>query len=135
TAVIGLALQDMLSNIAGGIALELENEIRPGDFITAGDASGWVQHVRLRHTAVTTRDGDTVILPNSLLTRSAVNIRSRRHRQFLPFSMPYSVNPQAVIESVEFALRTSPIPGVAADPAPKCVVQKFEPACIQYAVL
>jgi small-conductance mechanosensitive channel/CRP-like cAMP-binding protein len=135
TAVLGLALQDMLSNIAGGVALELEDGIRVGDFITVADRSGWVQHIRLRHTAITTRDGDTVILPNSVLMRSAVNIMSRRHRHFLPFSMPYSTNPQEVIEAVEFALRTSPIPGVATDPEPRCVVQQMSPGAIQYAAV
>lgn len=135
TAVLGLALQDMLSNIAGGIALELEDGIRAGDFITVADAAGWVRHVRLRHTALVTRDGDTVILPNNHLTRSAVNIMSRRHRQLLPFSMPYSVNPQEVIETVEFALRTSPIPGVAGDPPPRCVVRELASGAVHYAAI
>jgi CRP-like cAMP-binding protein len=135
TAVLGLALQDMLSNIAGGIALELEDGISVGDFVTAGDASGWVQHIRLRHTAILTRDRDIVILPNSLLMRSAVTIQYRGHRELLPFSMSYSTNPQEVIEAVEFALRTSPPPGILTDPAPRCIVQTLAPGAIQYALM
>jgi small-conductance mechanosensitive channel len=65
TAVIGLALQDMMSNIASGIALEFENDISVGDFIRCGEAAGWVKHVRLRHTSIETPDGDQVLLPNS----------------------------------------------------------------------
>ena len=72
TAVIGLSLQDMLGNIASGIALEFESDIRVGDYIKCGDSAGWVQHVRLRHTAIETPDGDRVLLPNSFLTRSSV---------------------------------------------------------------
>lgn len=131
-AVVGLALQDMLANIAGGIALELEGGILVGDFIRCGDIAGWVQHVRLRHTAIITADGDTVILPNSHLTRSPVDICAKLHRHFIPITMPYSVNPQEVIDSVEFALRKSPPPGVASDPAPQCLVQEMTPGHIRY---
>lgn len=132
TAVVGLALQDMLSNIAGGIALELEGGMEAGDFIRCGDYSGFVQHVRLRHTAVTTADGDTVILPNSLLTRSPVVIVSKSHRYFVPFAMPYSRSPQEIIEAIELALRSSPLAGVAREPQPQCLVQDLSPGHIRY---
>jgi small-conductance mechanosensitive channel/CRP-like cAMP-binding protein len=135
TAVIGLALQDMLSNIAGGIALELEGGILVGDFIRCDNLSGWVQHVRLRHTAIRTADGDTVILPNSHLTRSPVSITAKLHRQVIPISMPYNVNPQEVIGAVEFALRKSPPPGVAAEPAPICLVHEMAQGQIRYAAV
>lgn len=132
TAVVGLALQDMLSNIAGGITLELEGGMEPGDFIRCGDYSGFVEHVRLRHTAVTSADGDTVILPNSLLMRSPVVIVSKKHRYFVPFAMPYSRSPQEIIEAIQLALRSSPLPGVASDPKPECLVQELTPGHIRY---
>jgi CRP-like cAMP-binding protein len=94
-----------------------------------------VQHVRLRHTAITTSDGDTVILPNSQLTRSAVEIRARVHRQYIPLMMPYSVNPQEVIDAVEFALRSSPLPGVADTPAPGCLLLELNPNYVKYAAV
>ncbi|HZL57026.1 MAG TPA: mechanosensitive ion channel family protein, partial [Bryobacteraceae bacterium] len=134
-AVVGFALQDMLSNIAGGIALELEGGIKPGDFIHCGEWSGWVQHVRLRHTAITSPDGDLVILPNSQLMRMAVSICSPAQRRFIPFAMPYSLDPHDLIETVEFALRASPIPGIAADPAPRCIVKEMMPGHIAYAAV
>jgi CRP-like cAMP-binding protein/small-conductance mechanosensitive channel len=135
TAVVGLALQDMLSNIAGGIALELEGGINVGDYIRCDNWSGWVQHVRLRHTAITTSDGDTVILPNSHLTRSPVNICAKLHRQFIPITMPYLMNPQEVMDAVQFALRSSPLPGVATEPAPTCVLVELNPGHVQYAAV
>ncbi len=131
-AVVGLALQDMLSNIAGGIALELEGGIKAGDFIRVGEWSGWVQHVRLRHTAITSPEGDTVILPNSQLTRSAVSICSAAHRHFISFAMPYTRDPHELISTVESALRASPIPGIAADPAPLCLVREMTPTHVSY---
>jgi len=134
-AVVGLALQDMLSNIAGGIALEMEGSIRKGDFIRCGEWSGWVQHVRLRHTAISNEDGDTVFLPNNQLTRAPMSICSPAHRHFVPFTMPYSRDPHELVATVEFALRTSPIAGVAAEPQPCCIVREMAPAHIAYAAV
>ena len=135
TAVIGLSLQDMLSNIASGIALEFESDIRVGDFIKCGDSAGWVQHVRLRHTAIETPDGDRIMLPNSFLTRSSVMIVAPARRQFIPFSMPYAPNPQELIDAVTVALQDSPIPGIAQDPAPFCIILEMAPGHIRYAAV
>jgi small-conductance mechanosensitive channel len=134
-AVVGLALQDMLSNLASGISLEIEGGIEVGDFIRVGDATGWVEHVRLRHTALTTPDGDTVIVPNSQITRAVVSIVAKKHRHFVPFTMSYDVNPQAVIDAVQFALRASPLPAIATDPPPLCVVRELLPGHIVYAAV
>jgi small-conductance mechanosensitive channel/CRP-like cAMP-binding protein len=135
TAVIGLSLQDMLGNIASGIALEFENDIRVGDFIKCGESSGWVQHVRLRHTAIETPDGDRVMLPNSFLTRSPVMVLSRSRRQFVSFTMPYARNPQELTDAVTLALQASPIPDVAVDPRPFCIVLEMAPGHIRYAAV
>jgi small-conductance mechanosensitive channel/CRP-like cAMP-binding protein len=135
TAVIGLALQDMLSNIASGIALEFEDDVRVGDFIRCGESSGWVKHIRMRHTAIETADGDTVLLPNSFLTRSPVLILARPRRQFIPFTMPYARNPQELIDAVTAALRSSPITDVAAEPWPFCIVLEMAPGHIRYAAV
>lgn len=133
TAVVGLALQDMLGNIAGGIALELEGGIRPGDYLRCGEGAGWVQHVRLRHTSMITPNGEVLILPNSHLTRSPVHIETRPHRLFVPFVMPYATNPQALVEAVESALRSSPLRKIVADPAPRCIIQEMAPGHVRYA--
>jgi len=132
TAVVGLALQDMLSNLAGGMTLQLEDSINAGDYIRCGEYSGWVQHVRLRHTSLLTSDGDAVILPNSFLTRSPVVIISEAHRRFIPFTMPYSQDPHQVIAAVELALRSSPLDGIAVEPQPQCVVKELTPGHILY---
>jgi len=135
TAVIGLSLQDMLGNIASGIALEFESDIRVGDFIRVGDAAGFVQHVRLRHTAIETPDGDRILLPNSFLTRSAVSLVPPLRRHFIPFNMPYSRNPQELIDAVTDALRSSPIKNVAPEPAPLCMILEMTPGHIRYAAV
>jgi small-conductance mechanosensitive channel/CRP-like cAMP-binding protein len=134
-AVVGFALQDMLGNLASGIALEFENDIKVGDYIKCAEAAGWVKHVRLRHTSIETPDGDSVMVPNSILTRSPVMVLSRSRRQFIPFTMPYACDPHELTDAVTLALRASPIPDVAADPPPSCVVLELAPGHIRYAAV
>jgi small-conductance mechanosensitive channel/CRP-like cAMP-binding protein len=134
-AVIGLSLQDTLGNIASFIALQFEDEIKPGDFIQCAEASGWVQYVRLRHTAVTTSDGDRILLPNSVLTRVPVTIQSQSRRTFVPFTMSYARNPQELIDAVAAALNDSPIPEIADDPQPSCIILEMAPGYIKYAAV
>lgn len=135
TAVLGLALQDMLNNLAGGVTLQLEDSINVGDFIRCAEGAGWVRHVRLRHTSIQTSDGDTVIIPNSFLTKSPVTIISKAHRKFISFVMPYMYDPHEVIHAVGAALRASPLPNVATEPAPQCLIQELTPGHIQYAAV
>ncbi|MDE3197988.1 MAG: mechanosensitive ion channel [Acidobacteriota bacterium] len=134
-AVIGFALQDMLSNIAGGIALEMEGEVTSGEFIQCGEWMGATRHVRLRHTVIRSPEGETVILPNSYLTRTPVRVHGKPWRRHIRFYMPYSTDPHDLMAAVEFALRASPITGVASDPAPLCVVQEMQPGQICYAAV
>ena len=134
TAVIGLSLQDMLGNLAGGLVLELERAIQAGDWIEAEGVKGSVNHVSLRHTSVQSPDGDTILIPNSLLTRTPVTRIAANHRTTVSFILSYRRNPSRVIEAVEHALSASPIDGVATHPKPKCLLLGFQRDHIEYGV-
>lgn len=135
TAVVGFALQDMLGNVVGGAVLELEGGVKIGDWIRVGDVYGCVQRVRLRHTEVLTGDGDTVYIPNSLLTRNSVTKIKRLRRNFITFLAPYSHLPQDVQRAIELALTDSPLFGVAAEPKPKCIVQDYAQTHVKYSAV
>ena len=53
----------------------------------------------------------------------------------IPFAMPYSRNPQELIDAVAYGLRASPIPNVAEAPAPDCVILEMATGHIQYAAV
>lgn len=134
TAVVGLSLQDMLVNFVGGVVLELEQTVKVGDWIRTEQYSGAVTAVRLRHTAIQTAENDTILVPNSSLTRLPVTIVSRKHRRLVPFHLPYGCNPAQVVEEVSVALAGSPINGVCSDPKPRCIVVEFHPGHVTFGV-
>ena len=143
TAVIGFGLQDLLSNLAGGLALQIEQTILEGDWIKTDSYLGQVRSVRIRHTALMTPDGDTILAPNSAITRAPVTVIGRtgnagpiKHRKLVTFQLPYDGHsPPAIVEAVDQALAASPMEGIAEDPRPRCVIVEFDPQYIKYGAL
>jgi small-conductance mechanosensitive channel len=99
TAVIGLSFQDTLGNMMAGMALQLEHAVRVGDWIKIDGQEGLVKEVRWRHTAVETRNWDTIIIPNSALMKTPVTVLGRRtgqprqHRQWVYFNVDFRFTP------------------------------------------
>ncbi len=128
TAVIGFSLQDTLGNLMGGMALQMERSVRPGDWVKVGDVVGKVLEVRWRQTTLETRNWETVIVPNSLLSKNQFMVLGRRLgqplqlRRSIEFNTDYRFNPAEVIRTVEEALRRAPIQSVGAEPLPDCVL-------------
>jgi small-conductance mechanosensitive channel/CRP-like cAMP-binding protein len=140
TAIIGLSFQDTLGNMMGGMALQMERTIGVGDWIKLDGHEGLVKEIRWRHTAIETRNWDTIVIPNSVLMKSQVTVLGRRsgyprqHRQWVYFNVDFRYSPAEVIDVVETALRAEPIPNVAPDPLPNCVLMDFKDSYASYAV-
>jgi small-conductance mechanosensitive channel/CRP-like cAMP-binding protein len=140
TAVIGFSLQDTLGNVMGGMALQMERTIRPGDWIRIDDLEGRVKEIRWRQTSVETRNWDTIVIPNSQLMKTKVTLVGRRsaspvqHRQWVYFAVDLKQSPTRVIETVETALRAEPIPCVATTPEIHCLITDYKNGDGIYAV-
>jgi small-conductance mechanosensitive channel/CRP-like cAMP-binding protein len=140
TAVIGLAFQDTLGNVVGGLALQLDDSVKVGDWIKVGDIVGQVTEIRWRYTAIETRNWETVILPNSLLVKGQVTVLGRREgqpqywRRIIFFNVDYRYPPNEVIRTVEDALRDVVIDRVARSPAPNCVLMDLSDSFGRYAL-
>lgn len=132
TGILALSLQATLGNILGGIALQADNSIKPGDWVQLENGKqGRVRQIRWRHTVIETRDWDTLIVPNAALLAATIMILGKRdgetvpHRMWVYFNIDFRYPPADVIEVVENALRAAPISGVAHDPAPNCICLDF----------
>src|SRR5699024_11643081 len=74
TAVLAFAMQDTLGNILSGLALQLDKSICIGDWLEFENLSGEVIQVQWRHTAIMTRFGEKILIPNSDLMKHRVKI-------------------------------------------------------------
>ncbi len=69
---LSLGFQDTLSNLIGGVQVSFMRIVSPGDNIQVGSNTGVVQDVTWRHTTIKNRLGETVIIPNSVISKNAV---------------------------------------------------------------
>lgn len=140
TAVIGFSLQDTLANVMGGIALQLEGSFGPGDWVKFGDTSGKVAETGWRHTAIETRNGDVLLVPNAVLVKTPLLLLGKAggrkeplERRWVFFGVDHRTSPVAVIETAREALTREAIPNVAAEPAPSVVLMDFRESWASYA--
>ena len=141
TAVIGFSLQDTLGNVMGGLALQLDNSIHVGDWVKLADGTrGRVAEIRWRYTAVETRNWETVLVPNSVLTKGQVVVEGRREnqptqlRRWVYFNVDFRFQPSDVIKTVDDAIQGAPIERVAHTPLPHCVLMDLGESFGRYAV-
>jgi len=140
TAVLAFAMQDTLGNVLGGLALQLDNSIRVGDWVKVEDVGGRVTDIGWRSTLVETRNWETVVIPNSQLMRGKVVILGQRKgeaprwRRWVFFSVDPSVPPARAIAIAESAVQEAEIPNVARTPPANCVLMDFEQGNLRYAV-
>lgn len=138
TGVVAFSMQETLGNILGGLALQLDNSVRIGDWIKLDDVRGQVVEVHWRHTAVRTNNGNLIVIPNSVLMKSKVDVYSRASkpelRRWVHFWVEDSTPPQEVISTVETALRQTHIQHISPIKPPECIVTDYRDGSIHYAV-
>jgi len=76
---IGLGLQDIFKDFLSGLLLLFEGTTRVGDIVELENYNGQhnfvatISEINLRTTKVKTRQGKTIIVPNSVITHQSVN--------------------------------------------------------------
>jgi small-conductance mechanosensitive channel/CRP-like cAMP-binding protein len=140
TAVIAFAMQDTLGNILGGLALQLDDSLQIGDWVKLDDASGRVVEIQWRFTALRTRNGEKVVIPNAQLMKGKFSVIGDRSlgvagwRRWVWFPIDDAVNPSQVIAAAQRAVTDADIDNVAHDPPPSCVAMEFTAGSVRYAL-
>lgn len=68
----GIALKDVLSNIAKGIQLLISRPFSTGDIIEINQTIGKVKKIQLIYTYLTTSDNRLILMPNSIITDNKI---------------------------------------------------------------
>jgi len=108
TAVIGLALQNTLSDIVAGVILSTEDTIKINNWIKYNDKIGRVVLFSWRYTKIITLENEHYIIPNKDLASNTIKILSSenfKHYTIIPFGVTYNNIPNRVIDVVENATR------------------------------
>lgn len=69
---ISLGFQDTISNLIGGLQVSLMRIVKPGDNIMVGSSTGVVKDVTWRQTTLKNSAGQEIIVPNSIINKTAL---------------------------------------------------------------
>ena len=138
TAVLAFAMQDTLGNLLGGLAIQIDNTIQVGDWVSVDGMQGQVRDIRWRSTLIETRNWETAVIPNSQIMKGRVQILGKREgqprqwRRSLRFMVDPRVPPARVIATLNEDMRDVPIGNVAREPAPNTVLHGFVMGNLEY---
>jgi small-conductance mechanosensitive channel/CRP-like cAMP-binding protein len=140
TGVIAFSMQDTLGNVLGGVVLQLDRSLRVGDWLRVDDVSGRVVEITWRHTAVETRNRETVVIPNGWMIKNRFTVIGSRHdpqatwRRWVRVNVDLSGAPTRVCAVLEAAVKDAEIPHVAEHPAPSALLMEIGPRYGGYAL-
>ena len=131
---VSLALQNTLSNLAGGIMLLVAKPFQVGDFVEADGVSGTIASVSLSYTAIITPDNKEIFVPNSHLAGAKVTNYTvlGTRRVDLTFTASYEASTEDVKAAIQEVIDGNP--KVLKDPAPAILLSDYQSSSIQYTV-
>jgi len=133
--VVGFALQDTLGNLFAGLAIQVEKPFRVGHWIRVGDFEGQVQEVTWRATKLLTKNGQFVIVPNSVVSKDPILNYSEPTvptRLQVDVGLTYDAAPNVAKRALLEAVDNAPL--VLRDPAPDVIVIDFGASSVNYRV-
>lgn len=78
SVAIGFAFKDVFENFLAGIIILFRREMRIGDHIECEGIEGEVTHIAIRESHIRQTDGQLVIVPNSILFKNPVTVRTEK---------------------------------------------------------
>lgn len=105
--ILGLALQDTLSNLFSGISLHADKPFQVGDVISVGKYTGVVMSITWRAVKIKTFQNHIVLVSNSSIAKESIEVcpRDNQNARIVSFSTVYTDSPVKVIHVVREAIR------------------------------
>lgn len=131
---LSLALQSVLSNVAGCLIIVSGRQFEVGDFIDTAKGAGTVKDISLLYTELLAPDGTRIYLPNSsLYTAPVTNVTSGGKRRIAQvYTAAYRHAPDEVRQALSEAV--AGLDTLLPDPAPNIVVDGYARTYVNYKV-
>lgn len=134
SVAIGFAFQDIFKNFLAGILLLIQEPFRIGDQIIVEDYEGTVTHIDIRTTQIRTYQGETVLIPNSTIFTSAVQVRTafNYRRTDLGVGVDYNTSLAEASNILKDAI--AQVEGVVSEPEIETDLVSFNDSSIDFIV-
>ena len=132
---VSLALQNTMSNLAGGMVLLVTKPFNLGDYVEVDGVSGTISNVNMAYTTFITPENKQIFIPNNqMASTKIINYSALGKRRIdLKFTASYDAPVVRVRAAIEEAIST--LPQVLDDPAPVVYVSEYQASSIEYLAL
>lgn len=131
TLAISLSVQNVLSNVAGGVMVMGTKPFKKGNYVSIDGLTGVVDEIGMVYTKLHTIDNRAVMVPNSKVAAATVENYSAfdKRRLELDVSASYDAEPSGVLEALRAAVdRCQPLEGEEI----RVAIQSFDDSAICY---
>ncbi|MBE9061710.1 mechanosensitive ion channel family protein [cf. Phormidesmis sp. LEGE 11477] len=134
SVAIGFAFQDIFKNFLSGVLLLIQEPFSIGDQIIVDSYEGTVIEIALRSTQIRTYQGELVVVPNSIVFTSPVQVMTgRSHRRTdLAIGVDYNTPLPHAVRTLTEAARS--VEEVASNPAIEVDIVGFGDSAIDMVV-
>lgn len=134
SVAIGFAFQDIFKNFLAGVLILLQQPFRIGDQIIVNDYEGTVDQIDIRTTEIITYGGERVLIPNSTVFTSVVQVRTAfsHRRTDLAVGVDYNTSLSEASDILEQTI--SQVEGVLNKPAPEIDLVSFGDSSIDFII-
>jgi small-conductance mechanosensitive channel len=135
TMVLGLSLQDNLSNLFSGLAIQLEKPFSIGEWINFEDSIGKVKELSWRSVKLLTLENDLLIIPNNKIIKERVvnyNRPTRLHISRFNVGVSYTHPPNKVKDAILSILENEK--DIAHEPKPTIRLTDYGDFSINYEI-
>lgn len=128
---IGLALQNSLSNIAGGFIILFSKPLKVGDFVEFDGIKGTVESIAIFQTKLRRDDGTTVFIPNGKISEAVIlNYTETPNRRLdVNVAIGYGDDAERAKSLISGILNAHP--EVLQDPAPTVRIGKLADSAVE----
>ncbi|MCX8198770.1 MAG: mechanosensitive ion channel family protein [Sulfolobales archaeon] len=133
--VVGLALQQTLSQVFSGLLLLIEGRVKVGDAIRIGDDWGLVESIGIASTQIRLWSGEILTVPNTTVASSNIYNYSRSIARRAEFTLgiSYSSDINRALEVIRRVLWNNS--AVLAEPEPVIIVDSIGDSAINIKVM
>lgn len=131
---VSLALQNSLSNVAGGIQVLASKPFKVGDYVEASGIEGYVSEIGIFYTRIKTGDNKLIQVPNSqIAAEKIINYTAEPERRVdLTFAVSYNTPVETVKAAITEVVGTHRL--TMTTPEPSVRVSKYGESSIEYSV-
>ena len=131
---VSLALQNTLSNLAGGIMLLVSKPFTIGDYVEIGAVSGTVSMIGMSYSTLTTVENKEIYIPNSQLSSATIINYTRLGRRRMEITVSASYQDKAEDVKAALADAVSQFPTILQDPAPEIRLSGYGDSGVNYLI-